>query len=141
MNFRRVAGENTGVGRVSGSDRLWFAFVYMEINQRESGEIVILDVSGEINLFNAPEIKEMIDRLINDQKYRLVVNLEKVNFIDSSGLGALISGLTILKKHEGGLRIINISKNVQKTFELTNLTSFFGIYETEAEAIASYSEA
>lgn len=112
----------------------------MEIAQRENGDVTILDVSGEINLFNAPEIKELIDRLITEKKYRLIVNLEKVNFIDSSGLGALISGLTVLKKHEGGLRIVNITKNVQKTFELTNLTSFFGIFDSEAEAVASYKE-
>jgi len=112
----------------------------MEIVQREIGEIVILDISGEINLFNAPEIKEIIDNLVQAKKIRLVVNLQKVNFIDSSGLGALISGLTVLKKQEGGLRIINITKNVQKTFELTNLTSFFGIFDSEEAAIASYKE-
>ncbi len=113
----------------------------MEISQREKENVVILDISGEINLFNAPEIKETIDRLVQTRKFRLVVNLEKVNFIDSSGLGALISGLTILKKQGGGLRIINITRNVQKTFELTNLTSFFGIFDSEDAAIASYNEA
>lgn len=96
----------------------------MEITRRESGNIVILDINGEIDLYNAPEIKDVIAKLIEEQKYYTIINLEKVSYIDSSGIGALISSLSNLKKYQGGLKIINVSGSVRKVFELTKLTSF-----------------
>jgi anti-sigma B factor antagonist len=112
----------------------------MEINQRSKGETVVLDISGEIDLYNAPEIKDIINQLIEEQKYCVVINLEKVSYIDSSGIGALISSLSNLKKYQGGLKIINVYASVRKVFELTKLTSFFEIYDSEDEAVASFNK-
>ncbi|MBV6494357.1 MAG: Anti-sigma-B factor antagonist [Turneriella sp.] len=110
----------------------------MEISQREKDGITILDIQGEIDLYNAPEIKDIIQKLIESQKYNVIINLEKVSYIDSSGIGALISSLSNLKKYQGGLKIINVYASVKKVFELTKLTSFFEIYESEAEALSKF---
>ncbi|AFM13618.1 STAS domain-containing protein [Turneriella parva] len=110
----------------------------MEISQREKDAITILDIQGEIDLYNAPEIKDIIQKLIEAQKYNVIINLEKVSYIDSSGIGALISSLSNLKKYQGGLKIINVYASVKKVFELTKLTSFFEIYESEGEALAKF---
>ena len=110
----------------------------MEISQREKDGITILDIQGEIDLYNAPEIKDIIQKLIEAQKYNVIINLEKVSYIDSSGIGALISSLSNLKKYQGGLKIINVYVSVKKVFELTKLTSFFEIYESEGEALAKF---
>lgn len=110
----------------------------MEISQREKDAITILDIQGEIDLYNAPEIKDIIQKLIEAQKYNVIMNLEKVSYIDSSGIGALISSLSNLKKYQGGLKIINVYASVKKVFELTKLTSFFEIYESEGEALAKF---
>lgn len=110
----------------------------MEISQREKDGITVLDIQGEIDLYNAPEIKDIIQKLIEAQKYNVVINLEKVSYIDSSGIGALISSLSNLKKYQGGLKIINVYASVKKVFELTKLTSFFEIYESEGEALAKF---
>jgi len=110
----------------------------MEINQREKNDIIILDITGEIDLYNAPEIKDIINTLIEKQKYNVIINLEKVTYIDSSGIGALISSLSNLKKYQGGLKIINVFASVRKVFELTKLTSFFEIFDSEDEAVASF---
>ncbi|EIE00970.1 MULTISPECIES: STAS domain-containing protein [Leptospira] len=110
----------------------------MEITRRESGNIVILDINGEIDLYNAPEIKDVIAKLIEEQKYYTIINLEKVSYIDSSGIGALISSLSNLKKYQGGLKIINVAGSVRKVFELTKLTSFFEIFDNEADAVAAF---
>ncbi|MCH1900299.1 STAS domain-containing protein [Leptospira interrogans] len=110
----------------------------MEITRRESGNIVILDINGEIDLCNAPEIKDVIAKLIEEQKYYTIINLEKVSYIDSSGIGALISSLSNLKKYQGGLKIINVSGSVRKVFELTKLTSFFEIFDNESEAVSAF---
>ncbi|HOA06821.1 MAG TPA: STAS domain-containing protein [Spirochaetota bacterium] len=112
----------------------------MEINRRESADIVVLDISGEIDLYNAPEIKDTINQLIEDQKYNVIINLEKVSYIDSSGIGALISSLSSLKKYQGGLKIINVYASVRKVFELTKLTSFFEIFDSESDAVSSFNK-
>lgn len=110
----------------------------MEITRRENKNIVILDINGEIDLYNAPEIKDIIAKLIEEKKYQIVINLEKVSYIDSSGIGALISSLSNLKKYQGGLKIINVAGSVRKVFELTKLTSFFEIFDAEADAVAAF---
>jgi anti-sigma B factor antagonist len=105
---------------------------------RSIGDVVILDNAGEIDLYNAPEIKDIVNNLIEERKYNVVINLEKVSYIDSSGIGVLISSLSNLKKYQGGLKIINVFASVKKVFELTKLTSFFEIYDSEEEAINTF---
>ena len=112
----------------------------MDITKRTRGDVVILDISGEIDLYNAPEIKDIINGLIEEKKFNVIINLEKVPYIDSSGIGALIPSLSNLKKYQGGLKIINVFASVRKVFELTKLTSFFEIYDSEEVAIESFNK-
>ncbi len=111
----------------------------MEIAKRDVNNVVVFDVIGEIDLYNAPDIKELIKNSIESQKYNILINLDKVSYIDSSGIGALISSLSNLKKYQGSLKIINVHGSVRKVFELTKLTNFFEIYDNEEQALASYS--
>lgn len=110
----------------------------MDISSRAKGELVILDISGEIDLYNAPEIKDIVNKLIEQKKYNVIINLKDVTYIDSSGIGALISSLSNLKKYQGGLKIINVFASVKKVFELTKLTSFFDIYDSEDDAVKAF---
>ena len=110
----------------------------MDITKRTRGDVVVLDISGEIDLYNAPEIKDIINKLIEEKRYNVIINLEKVSYIDSSGSGALISSLSNLKKYQGGLKIINVYASVRKVFELTKLTSFFEIYDSEEDALETF---
>lgn len=112
----------------------------MEISQREKNSIIILEIKGEIDLYNAPEIKDIVTKLIEDKKYDIIINLARVSYIDSSGIGALISSLSNLKKYQGSLKIINVFASVKKVFELTKLTSFFEIYEGEDQALDSFNK-
>jgi anti-sigma B factor antagonist len=110
----------------------------MEIKRREVGDIVIFDINGEIDLYNAPEIKEKIKEEMNKNKVNIIINLDKVTYIDSSGIGVLISSLSNLKKVGGGLKLINVYASVRKVFELTKLTSFFDIYDSETDALNAF---
>ena len=110
----------------------------MDITKKTKGEIVVLEIEGEIDLYNAPEIKDIINKLIEEQNYNVIINLEHVSYIDSSGIGALISSLSNLKKYQGALKIINVYASVKKVFELTKLTSFFEIFDSENDAIESF---
>ncbi len=112
----------------------------MEIVCRERDFIAILDIQGEIGLYSAPEIKDKIQGFISENKCNVIINLGEVSYIDSSGIGALISSLSSLKKSNGGMKIINVLSTVRKVFELTKLVSFFEIYDSEDEAIAKFKE-
>jgi len=110
----------------------------VEIKVRDSDGVVILDIQGEIDLYNAPEIKKSIKDQTDANKKNIIINLEKVSYIDSSGIGVLISSLSQLRKIGGGLKITNVFASVKKVFELTKLTSFFDIYENEEAAKKSF---
>lgn len=109
----------------------------MEIEKKEDGDISILGVSGEIDLYNAPILKEAIQALIDEKRYKVVINLDRVSYVDSSGIGALISSFSNLKKFQGSLRICNVAGSVRKVFELTKLTYFFDMDNTEEESLAT----
>ncbi len=110
----------------------------MEIYRREVGDVVIFDINGEIDLYNAPEIKEKIKDEMNKNKVNVIINLDRVSYIDSSGIGVLISSLSNLKKIGGALKLINVYASVRKVFELTKLTSFFDIYDNESDALIAF---
>ncbi|MEK6794446.1 MAG: STAS domain-containing protein [Spirochaetota bacterium] len=114
----------------------------MEINVREIAGtgVIILDIKGEIDLYNAPDIKDNIKTQIDKGKKKIIINLKGVSYIDSSGIGALISSLSNLKKVGGGLKIIHVYDSVKKVFELTKLTSFFEIYNNEDEAVGNFKD-
>lgn len=112
----------------------------MDIAIREVAEVgvTILDIKGEIDLYNAPDIKDTIKQQIDAGKKKIIINLKDVVYIDSSGIGALISSLSNLKKVGGGLKILHVYDSVKKVFELTKLTSFFEIYDNEDDAVGSF---
>jgi len=113
----------------------------MEISTRVlDDKIVVLDIVGEIDLYNAPDIKETIKKCISEGNTQIIINLDKVSYIDSSGIGVLISSLTNLKKIGGGLKIINVYAPILKVFKMTKLDKFFDIFETEEKAMTSFKE-
>ncbi len=109
----------------------------MELNTRERDGIVIIEVSGEVDLYNAPTLKEEIQKLVEQEKYKIIMNLDRVSYVDSSGIGALISSYSNLKKFQGSMRISNVAGSVRKVFELTKLTSFFDIDDDEEQSLAA----
>ncbi len=110
----------------------------MEISLKENDDVAILTMSGEIDLYNAPQIRDTINDLIAQGKYKVVINLASVSYIDSSGIGALISSLSNLKRHQGGMKIAHVTGSVRKVFELTKLSSFFDIFDSEMQATSAF---
>lgn len=110
----------------------------MQVEIKEKGEISIVEITGEIDLYNAPEIKETIQKLSDMHKFKVVVDMKDVSYIDSSGIGAMISSLTGLKRHRGGLKLANLTGPVKKVFELTKLNSFFEIYDSVEKASENF---
>ena len=96
----------------------------------------VIDVQGEIDMYTAPRLRELLIDLVSKGSYQLVVNLDKVGFLDSTGLGVLVGGLKRVRAHDGSLDLVCTQQRILKIFRITGLTEVFGIYETVDQAIA-----
>ena len=99
--------------------------------------IEVIDVQGEIDIYTAPRLRELLINLVSEGNYQLVVNLDKVGFLDSAGLGVLAGGLRRVRAHDGSLELVCTQQPILKIFRITGLTEVFGIYETVDQAIAA----
>jgi anti-sigma B factor antagonist len=99
--------------------------------------IEVIDVQGEIDMYTAPRLRELLIDLVSQGSYQLVVNLDKVGFLDSTGLGVLVGGLKRVRAHDGSLDLVCTQQRILKIFRITGLTEVFGIYETVDQAIAA----
>ncbi len=107
----------------------------MELKIRKNSNIYIIDVSGEMDLYNSYKLKELVMKMLEKKICNFIINLENVEYIDSSGIGALIYICSTLKKMDTKLKIANIHGSVKKVIELTKLMGYFPIANTVPEAI------
>ena len=99
--------------------------------------IEVIDVQGEIDIYPAPRLRELLIDLVSQGSYQLIVNLDEVGFLDSTGLGVLVGGLRRVRAHNGSLDLVCTQQPILKIFRITGLTEVFGIYETVDQAIAA----
>ncbi|MCU1369150.1 MAG: anti-sigma-factor antagonist [Ilumatobacteraceae bacterium] len=107
----------------------------LRLEVTEQDEWSVVDVGGEIDVATAPRLREQLIALVNDQRYHIVVNLEAVDFIDSTGLGVLISGLKRVRTHGGRFSLVCTEPRILKVFEITGLLAVFNVCPTLAEAM------
>jgi anti-sigma B factor antagonist len=102
--------------------------------------VSVLDLSGKIVLGEGDgQIRDRIKDLLADGQRRILLNLGDVNYIDSAGLGALISSYTTTKRQGGHLKLVNLTKRIQDLLAITKLITVFETYDNEAQALASFS--
>jgi anti-sigma B factor antagonist len=99
------------------------------------GGVVAVAVSGEIDLFTAPELKAAIADVVDGGSTRIVVDLTQTTFLDSTALGVLIGAVKRLRSTDGALSIVNTDATIAKTFEITGLDQIFTICPTRDEAV------
>jgi anti-sigma B factor antagonist len=105
------------------------------------GGFSLIGLSGEVDVYSAPKLRETIKNLVDEGKYNIVVDLEKVAFLDSTGLGVLVGGLKRVKHHSGELGIICGQEKILRIFRITGLTKVFPIYRSRDELLAQAEEA
>ncbi|MEX0823883.1 MAG: STAS domain-containing protein [Balneolaceae bacterium] len=113
----------------------------MSFNVSERYNCVIIEFKG--NVMGGPDavsLNEQLHELIENEKTNVVVNLEKVKFMNSSGLGMLIGALTTMRKSGGDLRIANATDKIESLLIITKLISVFKHYKSLDEAVASFEE-
>src|ERR1700745_1989736 len=112
-------------------------FVALNVDDPSRDGMEIVDVEGEIDVYTAPRLRELLIELVNSRFYQLVVNMEKVEFLDSTWLGVLVGGLQRVRAHDGSLDLVCTQERILKIFRITGLTKVFGIHDTVDEAIAA----
>ena len=94
----------------------------------------VVNVEGEIDVYTAPRLRELLIDLVNRNHYHIIVDLEKLEFLDSTGLGVLVGGLKRVRAHDGTLSIVCTQERILKIFRITGNTRVFGIFATVNEA-------
>lgn len=112
----------------------------MELKIRKNADNYIVDVNGEMDLYNSYKLKELITKMLEKNVKVFIINLDQVDYIDSSGIGALIYICSTLKKHNLKLAITNVHGSVKKVIELTKLMGFFPIVASVESAIKNFTQ-
>lgn len=110
----------------------------MEIVMKEEGAVVVFSLKGRLDLASGTGLKDEVKALLDKEKNLLHLNLSEVDFINSSGLGVLVSIMKEARLRKGRLTLSNLAAYVQEIFEITQLSHIFEIFNTEIEALESY---
>lgn len=111
----------------------------LEIGKRKKGDVVILDLQGNLTIgVNEASFKEIVSDLLSRNYNKVIVNLQNVDLIDSSGVGALVKSYTTITQSGGRLKLLQPNKMVKHTLKITGLLGIFETYDEEGSAISSF---
>ncbi|HER00341.1 MAG TPA: anti-sigma factor antagonist [candidate division Zixibacteria bacterium] len=110
----------------------------MEIKVKTAQVFQVFNLKGRLDLTSSSELKTIVREHLNQGKVNILLNLAQVDFINSSGLGTLISTLKEVRGANGKVALCSLSPYVQEIFEITQLSHIFDIYPGETEALAAF---
>lgn len=110
----------------------------MKITTSLNGDILVCSIDGEIDINTSPQVKKAFDKLVKDKQKKIVINLGRVSYIDSSGLATLVEALKNLRNYGGRLKLTDLSSKVKSLFEITKLEKLFDIADTAEEALKAF---
>jgi anti-sigma B factor antagonist len=112
----------------------------MQIEERVVGNVTILDLKGKITLGEGDEVlKDKINSLIQQDRKKILLNLENVPYIDSAGLGEIVRTYTTVSRQGGQLKLVNLTKRITDLLSITKLLTVFETFDAEQDALKSYS--
>jgi anti-sigma B factor antagonist len=106
----------------------------LEVTER--GSWAVLAVAGEVDVATVPRLREQLHSLVAQGRHHIVVDLEGVDFLDSTGLGVLVGALKRVRTNGGELALVCTQSRIRKVFEVTGLTKVFSLYDSVDEAVA-----
>ncbi|MEI2810236.1 MAG: STAS domain-containing protein [Nocardioides sp.] len=98
---------------------------------------VVIEVAGEIDVYTAPKLRDRLSDLVAEGAHDLIVDMEGVEFLDSTGLGVLVGGLKKVRSHDGSLELVCTQERLLKIFQITGLSKVFAIHDSVETALAS----
>ena len=110
-----------------------------KLSPRQVGDVVVIDVSGRITLGEgSSNLREGIREMLSKGSRKILLNLGDVSYIDSSGIGELVSGFTTVTNQGGQLKLLNLTKRVRDLLQITKLYTVFDVHDDEAAAVRSF---
>lgn len=111
----------------------------LNITQRQAGDVTILDLDGRITIGEGSvALRTVIRRLLGEGKKKILLNLAKVGYVDSSGIGELVSSFTSVKNGGGQLRLLGLTQKIKDLLTITKLLTVFDTYQDESSALSSF---
>ncbi len=112
----------------------------LNISERQAGDVTILDLSGKVTIGEGSvALRTTIRRLLGEGKNKILLNLGGVGYVDSSGIGELVSSFTAVNKEGGQLKLLNLTQKIQDLLAITKLLTVFDTFDDEGDALGSYS--
>jgi anti-sigma B factor antagonist len=113
--------------------------VSVKLTTRQVGDVTVIDVAGRITLGEGSSVlRDAMRDLVSKGQKKILLNLGEVSYIDSSGIGELVSGFTTVTNSGGALKLLNLNKRVKDLLQITKLYTVFDVHEDEAGAIRSF---
>lgn len=112
----------------------------MKINQSITDSVVILAITGDLDSFSVAYLKEHLKKLFNNDQHRIIIDLSSVDFIDSAGLGHLVSCLKVCMHNSGDLLLAGPNDSIKDLLRITKLMDIFKVFDTVEDASTSFPE-
>ena len=109
-----------------------------KVSQDKKGDIVIVTIEGDIEFDDSIQLNELFGTIIKDGNPKIVLDLKICNYIDSSGIGALVEGLKSTQKAAGDLRLCNLNDDFQEILMMTRIIKYFQIFNSVEDAVKSF---
>jgi anti-sigma B factor antagonist len=111
----------------------------LHATHRDAGRVTVVDLSGRITLGEGSALlRKTIRALLDEERHQLLLNLGDVDYIDSSGIGELVSAFTAVKSRNGDMKLLNLTKKVRDLLQITKLFTVFEVFTDENTALHSY---
>jgi anti-sigma B factor antagonist len=111
----------------------------LNIRERQAGDVTILDLEGKITIGEGSvSLRSAIRRLIEEGKKKILLNLAGVGYVDSSGIGELVSSYTTINREGGQLKLLKLTQKIKDLLTITKLLTVFDVYDDESEALNSF---
>jgi anti-sigma B factor antagonist len=111
----------------------------LSIKDRLVGDVTVLDLSGKITIGEGSvQLREAVRKLLDDGNKKVLLNLGDVSYVDSSGIGELVSSYTTTNNNGGHLKLLNLTKKIQDLLMITKLLTVFETFDNEQDAVASF---
>jgi anti-sigma B factor antagonist len=111
----------------------------LNIRERQAGDVTVLDMDGKITIGEGSvALRSVVRRLIEEGKKKILLNLSNVGYVDSSGIGELVSSFTTVNREGGQLKLLNLTQKIRDLLAITKLLTVFDTYKEESEALNSF---
>lgn len=109
----------------------------LTLTTREADGRTVVAVGGEIDVYTAPRLRDKITELVNTGHHALIIDMEAVEFLDSTGLGVLVGGLKKVRAEDGSMSLVCSQDRLLKIFRITGLAKVFTIHASESDALSA----